>query len=1280
MYNEIIFKEELFEYMKLLTERIGTGSDAAPTTANTLIAMDCNQKNHHASNNDNNHGDNTKIEDSIVGSLPSSTSSSSLLHGAPFDIVDEYNRAVELWYHGTRPNSIRLAAMINMIGDFMAWFSDKMMRHAKSNHVPTTIASSTSSSSSLLPFMRTPLPFDKMKNIGIHLEQLLSCCPSSHYQKNSNVVIGDAGDGGAYLVSGESHVDASPMAVTTPATSFLSNAMATAVTQLQKRGYSSMTPYYYFDRWLWIQFPWLALKNAPNYCRRMKQQEQEQSDRSKINDETAKTAKSLAKETSTTNISGNLVLEATIKAVGDRKYWDVKKEDPTISPSFKSSNVRDAAMARSEIGKKSATQLKVESQIHQGSCTTSVTSTNAAALSKDDIDGDPFSHAKKRHESFHNIDDDKANKDSCIDPWQESKSMQNYPPGCSFLLLPNNTSSDKELATIASSQQTIQSQKELYDKLKVEHQSKQHKLKQLLQAYDERSQGDRMTKQRIDDGETQISQLEQRLSKTFQTNRDATLLGDFLRLIEHHLQNTKPSGERKHLDSLEQQVTLARQQYRDLATRKKKVSGEIDEMIAVDLASLKRELKKWEERKDRVSETLGEVRGAAAATAAHERRDCGNEASLAQRRSSSTFLAISAISHMTSAKSLLSSFTGNRMSNFSMMDHHRGQEQEQEKDRKSNHATAGIASAMAVGNPHDNTLNSSCSTSLCCTVESIKDICGSVDPDKFLQLIRDADRLYHNLKEQKHHRDKQIAQLQRKLKHLNDEWNELKLTGTGADTNIDNINTLSKIATTTTTTGNDYAGATTCRTGDDDSSPTNANEVRMMDAASNAAEIKLSQNVKKYHHVTKIIQQVRTGVQHVNGMASRVRHRVPPPPTPSLHHHHKSSSASVSRRGSNTIASSNNKYAKNRQNDDDDDDDSASDEDDDSLPQKTTSHDEVDNDLRGLQRTEETLVKIIESNAIHFNRQMGGRNVDASTVGKKQGQIAEAAFRERLRTISAQVTGNAGRSTSTKSLQLTTAGGGAATTGGAGIGGVAGGSGVDLGQHQKTTTTATAGAVVVSSGGTERRRCNSNTAWMHGGTDVTSASSAVGEIRIVTVEQMDRALEDTKDDVTSDNNREDDDDDNRQSSRRTPTPPLGGIITEGQLFVSEALSTNGSRNEQRRANILADLKQNGRADRGLIVETILSRNAAGVGGDGAENDGRRCQKLKTTTGAFFDEDDCGVTTATATTSTLSTKKKKYRERGALKKESRKIVVMGMKKKDSAADDSTTTTGRKRHVK
>jgi len=169
---------------------------------------------------------------------------------APFDICDEYNRAVEVWNNGVHPSTSRLEGMIMNISEFMAWFSHKM----NALQEPP-------------PFLRKTLNFEMLKDIGVDQKNVFGKLQLVGDGSN-NSGSGSGEDGGNADDANNNNGAATPknsdgaVATTEPANF--------SPEKYGSGGSGLLQPnFYFFNRWIWVMFPWLALKNAATYSDQM---------------------------------------------------------------------------------------------------------------------------------------------------------------------------------------------------------------------------------------------------------------------------------------------------------------------------------------------------------------------------------------------------------------------------------------------------------------------------------------------------------------------------------------------------------------------------------------------------------------------------------------------------------------------------------------------------------------------------------------------------------------------------------------------------------------------------------------------------------------------------------------------------------------------------------------------------------------------------------------------------------------------------------------------------
>ncbi|KAL7471364.1 hypothetical protein ACHAXS_011643 [Conticribra weissflogii] len=118
-----------------------------------------------------------------------------------FDVVIEYNRSMERWYKEENPPSSKISHMCDFIADFLEWYS---------KNISNIMGSS--------PFFRDSLDHSTFKQLGLDKKYhagRLTCISSDRRHTN---------------------------------TSF--------------QDYPKSDSMYFFNRWLWVQFPWMCLEKA----------------------------------------------------------------------------------------------------------------------------------------------------------------------------------------------------------------------------------------------------------------------------------------------------------------------------------------------------------------------------------------------------------------------------------------------------------------------------------------------------------------------------------------------------------------------------------------------------------------------------------------------------------------------------------------------------------------------------------------------------------------------------------------------------------------------------------------------------------------------------------------------------------------------------------------------------------------------------------------------------------------------------------------------------------
>ncbi|CAM9179945.1 unnamed protein product [Ectocarpus fasciculatus] len=220
MWTTTQLRRELMDYWKLLTEgplhasEEAAAADLRNDSKSRLVSLMMQE-----SCNRGMGGSAVSAADIIaVGSDGNADNSGKV---APFDLVFEYNHAVEGWQALSRPTISRLGEMVHTIGDFMREMSQLVQKEYASP-----------------PFLHMPLDFKTLESVGI----------------NPDLIAWTGADATPALREGvEEHVN-------------VRNKDAVLAkpkgAPKDKLSYYRVAPFYYFQRWLWVQFPWMALSGS----------------------------------------------------------------------------------------------------------------------------------------------------------------------------------------------------------------------------------------------------------------------------------------------------------------------------------------------------------------------------------------------------------------------------------------------------------------------------------------------------------------------------------------------------------------------------------------------------------------------------------------------------------------------------------------------------------------------------------------------------------------------------------------------------------------------------------------------------------------------------------------------------------------------------------------------------------------------------------------------------------------------------------------------------------
>ncbi|CAM9511324.1 unnamed protein product, partial [Ectocarpus sp. 13 AM-2016] len=312
MWTTTQLRRELMDYWKLLTEgplhasEEAAAADLRNDSKSRLVSLmmqeSCNRGMGESS---------VSAADIIaVGNDGNGDSSGKV---APFDLVFEYNHAVEGWQALSRPTISRLGEMVHTVGDFMREMSQLVQKeYARSP-----------------PFLHMPLDFKTLQSVGI----------------NPDLIAWTGADATPALREGaEEHVNARNK------DDVLAKPRGAPKDKLS---YYRVAPFYYFQRWLWVQFPWMALSGSGASVE-------------SAGPPGATAATTVAAEGfgggGNSGVSDRGDGKGTLSDKS-RRFWSVKRIDPFGEPSVNVSEDRLRSRLKAEVGRSVTTTL-LDTQSH----------------------------------------------------------------------------------------------------------------------------------------------------------------------------------------------------------------------------------------------------------------------------------------------------------------------------------------------------------------------------------------------------------------------------------------------------------------------------------------------------------------------------------------------------------------------------------------------------------------------------------------------------------------------------------------------------------------------------------------------------------------------------------------------------------------------------------------------------------------------------------------------------------------------------------------------------
>eukprot|EP00814_Leptocylindrus_danicus_P022827 CAMPEP_0116017680 /NCGR_PEP_ID=MMETSP0321-20121206/8195_1 /TAXON_ID=163516 /ORGANISM="Leptocylindrus danicus var. danicus, Strain B650" /LENGTH=1719 /DNA_ID=CAMNT_0003487925 /DNA_START=2745 /DNA_END=7904 /DNA_ORIENTATION=- len=729
--------------------------------------------------------------------LPGDVKCSSSAQMPPFDVVDEFNRAVELWYQGVRPPQDTLANMILNIAKFMGWFSAKMMHYVDAP-----------------AFMRKPIDFGQLREAGFFAkidfpwstdDESLVKWDNNHQSKQKHPTMKELMNSGA----GDSAIS------------------------------------YYVERWLWIQWPWLALKDAAAISmqiakgRKLYRQGMSTGNANRKSNEASQMIGSEVMKTKSSQ--GDKASDREVNSLNTtdsvRRYWltKVQSDAPTAARPV---SARDKARssARNEcayvkVGEALVDADREECNENADPSVKEVTlcsSKEAAAFGRCSVRsanaGSRFPSAEMHHadkikreeENLDHIGKDAADRfgGQTIPTKLGDKSECNVDK-CDISTFP---CTPDELHRKQESKK-LGRMRIVYDKLVVESKKKEKELREIKQEISDQEKSVQKFDKAMTNGEEVIGTMHRRLDLMNSVVRDAAKLGSMYTCIEQQLIESGPANDRKYLSSLEQQLRLTRQQYADLLKKKREIQAETERLRRKEKHQLEENVRKLNKKRATLASKLRDLEQACKPLQQPKQASIMKAIFLENVLNKCTAGRSPSISKCTSVPSMFSNFKSSKQRTPTFF-------------VKSNSLTKSssdpamlsdrsIESAAKNGNDvGDQSIDEADK------LQSLFDLAGTVDPDQISEVLKEARRQEQKLQLQKNVQDQTIELLKKDLEALLKEREEHRLmVGNDEDDN--------------------------CNDGHD------GNEV------STALQLKCSQKRKIIEVKQALAQQVKAGIIHI---------------------------------------------------------------------------------------------------------------------------------------------------------------------------------------------------------------------------------------------------------------------------------------------------------------------------------------------------------------------------------------------------------------------------------
>lgn len=750
---------------------------------------------------------------------------------ATFDIVDELNKSIEHWIVATRPSANKIAGIVLKVAKFLAEFCRLF-------------------ETSPFPFLRLAMDLSAFETFSIELD-----ITGDH---TDDV---DTQDSKSETVVVKRHPDTS---------------IGSGPTLFNEQD----AMLYHYLRWMWIQFPWLAMQPRfqVGYANALMQ----------VTDKQRKTAlQAVAPPVDETNLHSTRHFHHTLSSpIGlmqspslgemtasdmgsdnrkDKRMWSVKKYDPSSGPVITTSVHRQRAILKSSV----TTSMKLEAIEHYSHNLHAGSSTVSSHTVKDKYRISMNDHLKAMQKIPHSKPSNRALANNTLFPSVNNILKEKNPEAVSKT--EKSATIDAEINRIKEEEKLRQMNasnaipdtsmdsamykqesercvrlRNAYDKVCDLRRLKESQLNELKSSAMIRDDIDEAVIAGLESGDATIGALENRymalqsaLSEANQLNDNYSRLITFLAL--------HPCYTERHMSSLEQEVELSKQQVIDLKTYRRSVYEETEAMekttnpsIRDKIASIKSERAAVQKKIKHLESVVASLRNQYADLV---RSDDKQDNDQARMQLSSAQAAI--------ANTLVGA---HRKISVNNQPH-----QQQTAPEEASAASPPPSPVPAVRPPKmrpdasgfillndDSSATSKESdpmTQRHKMLEMLYERSGTSTPEEFIERYKDAHRLHESLKSHQSLAESRLAQLRSESNDLYGTWGD------------------------TVFVSDKPSSASGDAAAENEAAPTSSErEMRYLDQRLFASEMKLNHCMRQTEKQVLLINEIRTGILHITSL------------------------------------------------------------------------------------------------------------------------------------------------------------------------------------------------------------------------------------------------------------------------------------------------------------------------------------------------------------------------------------------------------------------------------